>query len=293
VASAARLGYTMLSVSGGEPLLYPGLRAVLDEARHAGMIRAVVTNGVAITPAVAARLRESTDVVAVSLDGRPERHNHIRNHPAAFAAVERSLAVLRAAGVRFKLLCSVGPDSLADLPWAASYAAQQGASALQIHPIEPAGRAAMLPRDAAPRTTALQAFLVAERLRQIWQDRLPIDVDVVDLLPYACDDEVSPACAARVAADDLSAAVSPLVVEPTGDVVPLRYGFARAFAIGNLHDAPLDDLAGVWLAGRARAFLGLARAALAAAARDECPFGNPYEIIADAAAAADVQRRAS
>ena len=297
VAGAARLGYTMLSVSGGEPLMYPGLWAVLDEARRAGMRRAIVTNGVTLTAPFAARLRDAADVVAVSLDGRPDRHNHLRQHPAAFARMERGLSALRAEGVRFKLLCSASADSLADLPWMASYAVEQGASAIQIHPIEPAGRAALLPPDEAPDETALKTYLIAERLRQVWGGRLQIDVDVADLLPFACNSDAQPACGSIVAVDDLSAAVSPLVVEPNGDVVPLRYGFSRAFAIGNLYEAPIEALARTWLAVRARSFLALAREALAAAGRGPCPFGNPYEIIADAAAATAeavlVSRRAS
>lgn len=283
VAGAASLGYTMLSVSGGEPLMYPGLWSVLDEARHSGLLRAIVTNGVALTAPLAARLRDNVDVVAVSIDGRPDRHNSLRQHPTAFARMERGLAVLRDEGVGFKLLGSVSADSLADLPWMASYAAEQGASMLQIHPIEPAGRAALLPRDDAPQDVALKAFLIAQRLRQVWQGRLQIDIDVVDLLPYAAGGAPL-ACASAVAFDDLSAVVSPLVVEPDGEVVPLRYGFSRAFAIGNLRDAPLGRLARRWLAEHARSFLALAGHALAVAALDESPFGNPYEIIAGAAA---------
>jgi hypothetical protein len=198
--------------------------------------------------------------------------------------MEQGLAVLRAQQVPFKILCSVDEGSLVDLEWAAAYAVEQGASALQIHPIEPAGRAAHLPLDAAPDETALKAFLIAERLRQIWIDLLRIDVDISDLAPYAGDLEAPGACASAVAVDTLSDVVSPLVVEPDGAVVPLRYGFPRAFAIGSLYDAPLEDLARAWLAGRSRAFLELTRGALAAAGRAMCPFGNPYQIIAEAAA---------
>lgn len=283
VASAARLGYTMLSVSGGEPLMYPGLWAILDEARRAGMIRAIVTNGVSLTASIAARLRDSAAVVAVSLDGRPERHNHLRHHPTAFARMEQGLATLRAHRVPFALLCSVSADSLAELEWAAAYAVEQGASTLQIHPIEPAGRAALLPHDRTPDETALKAYLIAARLRQIWHGRLQIDIDIADLEPFARADDAPAACGSLVADDDLSAVVSPLVIEPSGDVVPLRYGFSRAFAIGNIHDAPLEQLARGWLGAHARSFVALARGALAAAAREACPFGNPYEIIANAA----------
>jgi MoaA/NifB/PqqE/SkfB family radical SAM enzyme len=293
VENAARLGYTMLSVSGGEPLMYPGLWALLDEAHRAGMTRAVVTNGAALTVPIAARLRDAADVVAVSLDGVPERHNELRNHPAAFARMEQGLATLRGQHVRFKLLCSVTADSLGDLEWAAAFAAREGAYALQIHPIEPAGRGARLPRDPNPQGTAFKAYLIAERLRQIWHGRLQIDVDVADLAPFDCDADVPASCGTLVDAHDLSAVVSPLVIEPNGDAVPLRYGFSRDFALGNVYHAPLEDLAQEWLGTRARAFVTLARRALAAAARDACPFGNPYEIIADAAAAAHENRRAS
>jgi len=34
IGHAARLGYNMLSISGGEPLLYPGLRAICQEGRR-------------------------------------------------------------------------------------------------------------------------------------------------------------------------------------------------------------------------------------------------------------------
>ena len=75
VAAAARLGYTMLSVSGGEPLMYPGLWGLLHEARRAGMTRALVTNGVGVTAPLAVRLRDAVNVVAVMcIDGQPERH---------------------------------------------------------------------------------------------------------------------------------------------------------------------------------------------------------------------------
>jgi len=299
VASAARLGYTMLSVSGGEPLMFNGLWELINEARRLGLVCAIVSNGVALTAPLAARLRDAVDVVAVSLDGRPERHNHLRNHPAAFARMQRGMAVLRREGVRFKLLCSVSAASLADLEWAAAFAVDEGASALQIHPIEPAGRASRLPADPDPAETALRAYLIAERLRQIWGERLTIDIDVVDLRPFAEDGDRQDPSASAIAFDDLSAVASPLVIEPDGEVVPLRYGFPRAFAIGNLHAAPLEDLARRWLGETARPFLAIARDALASAARETCPFGNPYEIIANAAddatafAAVRGKRRAS
>ncbi|MCB1925467.1 MAG: hypothetical protein KDJ27_17270 [Gammaproteobacteria bacterium] len=44
----------------------------------------------------------------------------------------------------------------------------------------------------------------------------------------------------------LAEQLSPLVIEPDGSVVPLQYGFARSFALGNLHQATLPEMAMRW-----------------------------------------------
>src|SRR5438445_13537306 len=60
IRHAARLGYNMLSVSGGEPLLYSGLHAICAEARRQKMIVTLVTNGTVMNEA---RLASVADVV--------------------------------------------------------------------------------------------------------------------------------------------------------------------------------------------------------------------------------------
>src|SRR5579872_1875074 len=49
VSDAARLGYNVLSVSGGEPLLYSKLPILCQAARRHKMITTLVTNGTVIT----------------------------------------------------------------------------------------------------------------------------------------------------------------------------------------------------------------------------------------------------
>src|SRR3954470_6102458 len=48
---AASLGYRQLAVSGGEPLLYHSLAALLARARSLGMLASITTNGMLATPA--------------------------------------------------------------------------------------------------------------------------------------------------------------------------------------------------------------------------------------------------
>src|SRR5262249_950235 len=63
---AAELGYTMLSLSGGEPLLYPGLFELCATARAAGMRTSVVSNGLLLTERHYIGLRRHVDVLALS-----------------------------------------------------------------------------------------------------------------------------------------------------------------------------------------------------------------------------------
>ncbi len=44
----------------------------------------------------------------------------------------------------------------------------------------------------------------------------------------------------------LAEIVSPLVIEADGTIVPLQYGFPREYALGNLHQYSLSDLATRW-----------------------------------------------
>ena len=48
VRAAASWGYRVLSVSGGEPLLYPRLEQLLDLGHRLGMATSVVTNGLLV-----------------------------------------------------------------------------------------------------------------------------------------------------------------------------------------------------------------------------------------------------
>ena len=85
IGAAGRLGYGQLSVSGGEPLLYPDLAALLLAGRAADMTTTITTNGML---ANGNRLRPLTgllNAIAISLDGIPETHNALRGHPEAFA----------------------------------------------------------------------------------------------------------------------------------------------------------------------------------------------------------------
>src|SRR4029079_3353776 len=85
VTEACSLGYDVFAVSGGEPLLFRGLSLLLTHAHRLGMRTAVTSNGLLLTERRLSELVGLVDVLAISLDGRPETHDWMRGDRRAFA----------------------------------------------------------------------------------------------------------------------------------------------------------------------------------------------------------------
>jgi Fe-coproporphyrin III synthase len=296
IADASAHGYQTVSISGGEPLLYPGLSSLLNEARRLGMRSTVTTNGLLLDERRIAMLAEGADLVAISLDGAPQRHNYLRNAPRAFEGMHERLPMLRQSGIPFAFLFTLTHQNVDDLEWAAHFAAEQGASLLQIHPLEEVGRAENSLAGSAPTDVDTTiAWLLAHRLRPRYQDRLKIHVDLFDrntlrVAPENRDPAVArPSELARYISEELSPPVladyiSPLVVETDGTVVPLQYGFPRRYALGCLQDASVKEIADTWLArSRSRLADVYRRAQQALAEPSDLPFANWYAAVTQAA----------
>lgn len=284
IADAADEGYEALSVSGGEPLLYPGLIALLDEAREHGLATAVTTNGTLLDARRLECLRGRVDLLAISLDGVPESHDRMRASPGAFAAMEGRLDGVREAGLPFGFLFTLTRTNAHELGWLADFAAGQGARYLQIHPLAETGRAAgALHGDAPDDFETAFAWVAAMRLRESLRGRLCIHLDLLDRAALLSS---FPAAGPRGRLADL---VTTLVVEADGTVTPLRHGFPRAFALGSLQEGRLRLLGERWRRERSRAFADLCRRTLeelATPAPAGIPFVNWHEEVARRAAAA-------
>jgi len=128
VADAAAIGYKVMSVSGGEPLLYPALGQLLHAAHDAGLVTTVTTNGMLLEQRQLDVLRADCDLVAISLDGIPESHNFMRNSPRAFDEMCARLPALRASGIPFGFIFTLTFHNVHELDWVAEFAVEQGAS---------------------------------------------------------------------------------------------------------------------------------------------------------------------
>ncbi len=270
IDDAAAAGYNVLGFSGGEPLMFRALPALLRQARGLGLLCTVTSNGMLLDARRIGWLRDTVHLLALSLDGRPESHDRVRGHPRAFASMARRLPALRDAGIRFGFIFTLTQHNLDELLWAAEFALEQGARLLQVHPLETVGRAREGMAAQVPDETELSyAVLAVARLKQLVGDRLAVQLDVAGRDSLAAAPE-------RVFAHDdwpgsdrpLAELLSPLIVEADGSVVPVEYSFGRHFALGNLRDARLPVLATRWRHERLAHFralcLGVQRSAVAA-----------------------------
>lgn len=280
-------GYNALGVSGGEPLVYKPLRTLLQHARDLGMATTVTTNGMMLDNRRLALLGGVTTLLAISLDGVPDSHNRMRNSDKAFSMMAGRLEGVRRSGLPFGFIFTLTQFNLHELAWVIDFALSQGASLLQVHPLESVGRAAeMLSKERPDEVEATIAYLEVRRQQEELRDRLRIQLDFApkQLLRKAPElvfaDSPDPGDPLR----PLAEVVSPVVIEPDGEVVPLEFGFARRYALGNLHHASFADLAASWRVHRAPAFRELCRNVRADAITDDAPrLMNWYEVMYDRA----------
>ena len=281
ITDACAEGYRIASFSGGEPILYDGLRRLLLHAKQLSMRTTVTSNGMLLTGERLAMLAGCTDVLAISLDGIPESHNRMRASSQAFERMQAQLEGVRNSGIDFGFIFTLTLHNVNELNWAAQFAVEQGAKLLQIHPLEEVGRAAELLGGSRPdEIECAYAYLEAERIRQQYGSQLFVQLDIFhrDLVSrhpecfYAEQNCLVPA--------RLAECVTPLVIEADGTVVPLGYGFARQYALGCLFHQRLRDMAPCWIATSYAQFRALCQRVYAEACQpSHLPFLNWYELI--------------
>jgi Fe-coproporphyrin III synthase len=287
IADGAVEGYNVLGVSGGEPFMYSGLATILHSARALRFVTTVTTNGTTVTARALDRVRANLDLLAFSIDGKPESHDRMRNSDAAFERMRRGASLARSAGIRFGFIFTLTQCNVHELDWVARFAVSEGAQLLQIHPLEITGRARSELADERPDDReAAFGFVEFARLQLELGDRIQLQLDLADRdVLRANADAVFAGCSrGGCASEELAALVSPLIIEADATVVPIRYGFDRAYAIGNLHDANLRQLGAAWRADRLPKFQLLCRDVYdSMTAKDAATFDNWYERLADAA----------
>lgn len=284
VSDAAAMGYQVVSVSGGEPLMYGGLDKVLVHARSLSLLTTVTTNGFFTGQERLDRLCKLVDVLAISLDGPPEIHNEIRGSAHAFERLEAGLENVRKAGIQFGFIHTLTQRNWEHLLWVAEFAAGNGARLLQIHPLELTGHAASQMAADAPEDDVLaKVYVLAFALASKYGDTMKVQLDLLyrDHLreepglvyaeePEGKRDQTTPAQFLGL-----------LVLEPDGTVVPVSYGFSRRYKLCNVKERGLADAWPDYLANGYPEFKALCRRVWDELCAPDAPLlSNWHEVIA-------------
>ena len=272
VADAANLGYNFLTVSGEEPLRYPWLAALCREAHKHGMLTSMISRSQALTAPQLEWLRFSIDLLGVEVDGKPGTRNRRARLPRGAQTVEQRLSVVRDSGIPFAIVFPLTSENLAELEWAADFAAAQGASMLQVRPSEELTDEQMA-----------TAWMMVECLCELQRGKLVIHFDAVNRysLPTEPGDLASWKHDLEREARYLGEIVSPLVIESDGMVVPLRHGFPHRFAFGNLHRDGLARMTERWIETQSGAFCELYGRVLRKALTADHMFGDLVQMLSE------------
>ncbi|SIT75219.1 radical SAM protein [Microbacterium sp. RU33B] len=279
---AVELGYSVLSVSGGEPLLYRPLLELLAHARSRGMRTTVTTNGLLLSERRLAELHGLLDVLAISVDGTPETHDVMRNSRGAFARLSSRLPGVARSGIPFGFITTLTQSNVDELDFVVGLAGEYGAGLVQVHPLEPVGAAASNLAGAVPDDQELGFAMFEGLVQAAMRDDVRVHVDIARPADIA-------GITLPITGEDLRLGdwLTPLVIETDGAVVPLTYGFPRRFGLGRLEGAGLADLARRWDAGPFVELCTTTRDRLIAERR---PFFNWYEEMRRAALRAESGR---
>jgi MoaA/NifB/PqqE/SkfB family radical SAM enzyme len=236
---AQHYGFNVMSVSGGEPFLYPLLNELLSVSREAGYKNLAASNGMLLKSARAQSCLAQLDLIAISIDGKEPFHDTIRDQPGAYKKMLDGVVILRQHGRLFGFIHTITSKSWEILLWLAEFAHQQGAKLLQLHPLELTGRAAIEFNHLAPSQEALhKVYIISHYLKQKYAGKMAIQLDFLHRLSvlhapemvsyFGPDFKLNEGNFARV--------VRSLIVDHNGNIFPLSYGFSERFRIGQISD---------------------------------------------------------
>ena len=209
----------------------------------------------------------------------------MRARPRAFAKVLGGLATLRDAQIPFAISCGVTPQNLLELDELAAAVHGAGASALQLHPVEDAGRASDMRDDLVMDNETATAFYVfAHALKAAYSCRMGIGIDAIHRETALAEPNLLYAQepAPTAAAEPLARHLGILVLDPFGNLMPVSYGFASKYWLGGI-EQDLEALAAIYIEMRYQEIPELGASVLAHVAAGEGPdVFNPSDVLARA-----------
>ncbi len=142
LSEITEVGYPVIILTGGEPLLRPDILSIARRATELGFKPVLATNGTLLTEKLAYELKEAGIArVSISLDGAsPQAHDGFRKMEGAFAGALRGIEILKRVGLPFQINTTITAINAEELPRVHELAKNLGAVAHHIFLLVPVGR---------------------------------------------------------------------------------------------------------------------------------------------------------
>jgi len=238
------LGVGSISLTGGEPLLYPDLDRVLEAAAAVpGLKITLCTNGTLLTSHRVARFPKAGLRVNVSIDGRPDFHDRFRKLPGAFAASERGVRTAVEFGIPVTIISSISRGNLEAVEFLIDWAAGIGADHFFVQPLLDLGRGSQiadqcLSFDEMNRLILKLSDLANQQRYQHLRCQV-IGAKKKFLIEHPCGAFVRNGMHCH---RGISKEIRKLVVREDGTVLPEVPNLSPRFALGNIQDCSLSEL---------------------------------------------------
>lgn len=226
-------GYEMLSISGGEPLLYNKINELIDYSFDLGLKINLITNGMLLDKII--KLSSKVSMFAISIDGSAEKHDTLRNRLGCFSMLEKNIEQLNKHNIEFGLVSCITGSNIEDVMFLYDFAIKNKARLLQFHPLVATGRGEELNEDNLSSKELNRLYLTTKLLEQASNEtNLKIQID---LLPknYLTKAQTCHFMASNT--DSISSYINPIVITEKGDILPYAYGINKNFYLGHITDS--------------------------------------------------------
>jgi SynChlorMet cassette radical SAM/SPASM protein ScmF len=149
IREAKPLGLQGVKLTGGEPLLHPHFKKLLEIVRREELSLTLETNGLLCTSDTAREIAQSAKrFVSVSLDGMDAAtHEWVRGVPGSFDAARRAVKNLRNAGIRPQIIFTVMRGNAHQVEGMIPMAEEMGAGSVKFNLVQPTARGERVHQD--------------------------------------------------------------------------------------------------------------------------------------------------
>jgi MoaA/NifB/PqqE/SkfB family radical SAM enzyme len=245
-------GFNNISVSGGEPFLYKDLEELLRFSRSVGYQNTLASNGMLLRSERAKRILDFVDLIAISVDGPQPLHDKIRNQAGAYGKMCEGLEVLKKMNKPFGIIHTLTPESWNSLIWLGEFAFSSGAKLLQLHPLEMYGRALdTLTSEAIDDDLAHKMFILGHYLVSKYNGQMIVQLDMLHR-DYLLEHPQIVSGFERICGQSgkLADLLDTIIIEESGTILPVSYGFNPNYAIGNISNfsiSAFEDFEKQWI----------------------------------------------